>query len=92
MGIVVCCGALGVIVAAERGRRDRVIEASGFKNVACQPSNARRESRHVAVAQSHGAVEWDDDVHALFGLSKASSPEPSMDGWRGSILTIVNEY
>jgi GAF domain-containing protein/PAS domain-containing protein len=80
MVVVVCCGALGVVVAAERGRRDRVIEATD--------STMLRVSRAMHAGRlgtwqwdrATGAVEWDDDVHALFGLEPGEF-EGTFDGW-----------
>ena len=68
MVIVVCCGALGVVVAADARRRDREIEAT--HSTMLRVSRAMHAGK-VGTWQWHsttGAVEWDDDVHALFGV------------------------
>ena len=80
MAIVVCCGALGVIVAAERGRRDRVIEAADSRML--RVSRAMHAGK-VGTWQWHsttGVVEWDDDVHALFGLEPGEFAG-TFEGW-----------
>ncbi len=91
MVIVVSCGALGVVVAATRDRRDREIEAT--HSTMLRVSRAMHAGK-VGTWQWHsttGAVEWDDDVHALFGVASGEFDGTPRDGWRGSILTIVNE-
>lgn len=80
MAIVVCCWALGVVVAAERGRRDRVIEATDSRML--RVSRAMHAGK-VGTWQWHsttGTVHWDDDLHALFGLEPGEFIG-TFDGW-----------
>jgi GAF domain-containing protein/PAS domain-containing protein len=80
MVIVGCCWPLGVVVAAERGRRDRVIESTG--STMLRLSRALHAGR-IGTWQWHsraGTVEWDADLHGLFGLEPGDF-DGTFEGW-----------
>ncbi len=80
MVIVVCCGVLSVAVAAERARRDRVIQDSDRSLLRVSRAMHAGKVGTWNWEPANATVAWDDDMHALFGL-EPDEFDGSFDGW-----------
>lgn len=80
MVIVACCGALGVVVAAERARRDRMIQESDRSMLRVSRAMHAGKVGTWNWDRATGEVKWDNDLHALFGL-RPDEFVGSFDGW-----------